>query len=209
VTAKIRNPFIAELGGPFLSRAVSTLFPETERGPLEALGANERERLLERVAKFTDAVEAIIKILDDVARDAVVNRAIERAAGKEYDDSRHAKLEALQKQLIISHVVNACGACQGQTRATRGAIAGLEGKFRAMRAREGRGAPSKTVSDIVSHHAMRAWRRNSKLRATDHGTAGEIAGDVNADLQKGDLKKLGTKRLSVSAIAKRIRRIPR
>jgi hypothetical protein len=81
---------------------------------------------------------------------------------------------------------------------------------RALLARRGKSAPSKSVGDIVSHHAMRLWRHKPSLRNTANGTAAEIANRVNADLQKGDIKKLGAKEaLSVSAIAKRVRQIPR
>jgi hypothetical protein len=211
MTRKAKNPMAPldciELA---IAKAAHKLFPDDPR-----LDAEERARLVQDAAEFSDAVTAIIDLVDEAARDAVIDRALK--AAKKYtnvDDSHRTELRMLRREQIINQVVVACLACATNVDARHQNIERLRQDIkrqRALLARRGKSAPSKSVGEIVSHHAIRLWKQKPWLRRTAHGTADEIVGQVNADLQEGDLKKLGAKEgvLSVSAIAKRVGRIPR
>jgi hypothetical protein len=78
----------------------------------------------------------------------------------------------------------------------------------AAHARAAKDAASKRVDDLISHYAIRKLKERKhakkKRKPTAYRVDVEIQGELNADLDKDDLKKLGVKRdqLDTSAIAK-------
>jgi hypothetical protein len=173
LSRQVKKPF--EVPTDRISKAIwkaaTVVFPEISREAFEARGFSAlgpraptgEPVVFEHVAKFSAAAEAIMNLVDELARDAIIDRAIERALkaeGKEYDN--HIELKVIRKELIISHLISACLAGQSQRYAVRDEIKRLEKEIKdrqAAHARKFIRAPSEKIDELVSHHSMRAWKK--------------------------------------------------
>lgn len=187
---KPKTPMTPDRISAELMKAVRILFPP---------GISADPDTMRREAEFFRTAEAILGLIDEAASDPA-------PMGDQV-------LRAMRKEQVIGNIVLVGLTCQLHTSAQYEDTERLRDKIkktRALIARKGRAGPSKSVDDIVNHYATRVWDEKPWLRKTAHGTAAEIACRIrmNADLSKGDLKKLGAKKeLSVSAITKRVRQI--